>query len=611
MDEPTVAIAVIIGLGVLAQWVATQFKIPAILLLLIAGLVAGPGLGLVDPDPLLGDLLFPVVELGVGLLLFEGGLGLHRSEIGAWSGVLFRLLTIGIVITGIIAGVTAIVVGGLPWQAGLVFGGIMTVTGPTVIIPVLRQARLRPRLARILRWEGICVDAIGATLAIVMLEVVVVDGDGFARIAGQVLLTAGTGIGIGIAAALGLSWALGRRLVPDHIQNAVIIGGVVASFAAANALHDEAGLFATTALGVAMANQRRAPVRHVVEFQENLGVLLIGGIFIVLGARVEADDLIANLLPGLGVLAVLVLVARPLSVGASTWGSSLPRNERLYLAGLAPRGIVAASVSALFGIKLEDAGVPGGNDLAALTFVVVAGTVVLYGLAARPLSRRLHVNVPDPTGVAIIGAPSWAIEVGAALQGVDVSVHIVTTDEAEVRMARHADLLVYNGRLMHRDLEETVEALGIGLALAVSEREELNVFAAERFVDLLGRANVYELPRSAEERSESHGGAGGDETRAFGDGLTGDELAALLGDGASVTTVKRSDLEGVDGAFWPLLCATKGVPTVAAGAVPEEAEWIIGLHMAHDAAVPEVPPGADVAPETSAATASSEDGTTR
>ena len=589
MDEPTVAIAVIVGLGVLAQWIATQLKIPAILLLLVAGLVAGPGLGLVHPDELLGDLLFPVVELGVGLLLFEGGLGLHRSEIGAWTGVLFRLLTLGVAITGVVAGVSALVVGGLPWQAALVFGGIMTVTGPTVIVPVLRQARLRPRVARILRWEGICVDAIGATLAIVMLEVVVVDGGGAGRITGQVLLTAGTGIGIGVVAALVLAWALGRRLVSDHIQNAVIIASVVASFALANAIHDEAGLFATTALGVALANQRRAPVRHVVEFQENLGVLLIGGIFIVLGARVEASDLVANLVPGLGVLAVLILVARPLSVGASTLGSSLPRNERLYLAGLAPRGIVAASVSALFGLKLEDAGIAGGNDLAALTFVVVAGTVVIYGLAARPLSRKLHINVPDPTGVAIIGAPPWAVELGAALQGVDVSVHVVTTDETEVRMARHADLLVYQGRLMHRDLAETVEALGIGLALAVSDREELNVFAAERFVDLLGRANVYELPRSAEERSESHGGAGGEETRVFGDGLTGAELAGIIGDGATVCTVARGEVNDLHGAFWPLLTATDGTPAVASGSLPADVEWVIGLRTAPDLEVAEVP----------------------
>lgn len=578
MDDPNVAIALIVVLGVLAQWLAAQLGIPSILLLLLVGLAAGPGFGLVDPDELLGGLLFPLVSLGVGLLLFEGGLGLHRSEIGAWTGVLFRLLTIGVLITAVVAGVAAVTIGGLTKEAALLFGAIMTVTGPTVIIPVLRQARLRPRVARVLRWEGICIDAVGATLAIVMLEVVVVNGGGLLHSAGAVLLTAGVGVGIGLGVSLGLAWVLGRRLVADHIQNAVIIMAVVASFAIANGLREEAGLFAATALGIGLANQRRAPVRHVVEFQESLGVLLIGGIFVLLAARVEAADLRSNLLPGLGVLAVLVFVARPLAILASTWRSSLPRNERLYLAGLAPRGIVAASVSALFGLKLEEAGIAGGGDLAAITFVVVAGTVVVYGLAAAPLSRRLRINVPDPTGVVLIGAPSWAVELGTALQRVDVSVQVVTTDEAEVRMARHADLLVYNGRLVHRDLEETVEALGVRLALAVSNREELNVFAAKRFVDLLGRANVYELPRSALERSESHGSAGGDELREFGHGLDGEQVQALVAEGAVVRTLARADLDGCPGRFWPLLTATNGIPSVVSGEIDEQIQWVVGLY---------------------------------
>lgn len=581
MDEPTAAIAAVVGLGVAAQWIATRLRIPSILLLLAAGLLAGPGFGLIDPDDLLGDLLFPVVSMGVGLLLFEGGLGLHRSELGSWRGVLFRLLSVGVVITGIVAGVAAATVGGLPVEAAVVFGAIMTVTGPTVIIPLLRQQRLRPRVARILRWEGIWIDAVGATLAIVVLEVVVVAGDGAVEIAGAVLTTALVGSGLGLVAALAMSWALGHRMVPDHIQNAVIIGVVLATFALANHFREEAGLFATTVLGITLANQRRAPVRHVVEFQENLGVLLIGGIFVVLGARVEAESLGDNLLPGLAVLAVLVLVARPLAVGASTWRSRLTRNERLYLAGLAPRGIVAASVSALFGLKLEEAGVAGGPDLAALTFVVVAGTVVVYGLGAGPLARRLRIRVPEPTGVALIGAPPWVVSLGRCLQQADVGVLVVTTDEDEIRDAQMADLLVYNGRLAHKDLEETVEALGIRLALAVSEREELNAFGSARFVHLLGSANVYALPRSVEERTESHGGAGGTAVREIGGGLVGSDLRALIESGVTVESMPRADLddEGTQQTFFPLLTARNGRAAVVTGAVDAEADWVIGLRV--------------------------------
>lgn len=590
MDEPTAAIAAIVGVGVAAQWIATRLRIPSILLLLGAGLVAGPGLDLIDPDEVLGDLLFPVVSMGVGLLLFEGGLGLHRSELGSWRGVLFRLLTVGVLITGTVATLAAATLGGLPVEAAVVFGAIMTVTGPTVIIPLLRQQRLRPRVARVLRWEGIWIDAVGATLAIVALEVVVVAGDGPAEIALAVLTTAGVGTALGLLAAWLTAWTLGHRMVPDHMQNAVIIAVALVVFALANDVRDEAGLFATTVLGISLANQRWAPVRHVVAFQESLGVLLIGGIFIVLSARVEAEQLADNLVPGLGVLAVLVVVARPLAVGASTWRSRLSRNERLYLAGLAPRGIVAASVSALFGIKLQGAGVAGGDDLAALTFVVVAGSVVVYGLGAGPLARRLHVKVPEPNGVALIGASQWVVELGRCLQRLDVGVLVIATDEHEVHAAQRADLLVYSGRLAHRDLEESVEAMGVGLALVLSEREELNAFATERFVHLVGRANVYGMPRDHEERVERHGGAGGGEVRELGAGLVGSDLHDLIEAGV---TVEVLDAEIVaDGSmsnrFVPLLTVTDGRPAVVAGSVSAGAGHVIGFRVPEHMVVEDV-----------------------
>jgi NhaP-type Na+/H+ or K+/H+ antiporter len=582
MDDPVVALATVVVLGVLAQLVATRLRIPAILLLLGVGLAAGPGLDLLDPDELLGDLLFPAVSMGVGLVLFEGGLGLHLSELGSWRGVLVRLLSVGVLVTFAVATAAAATVGQLPIEVALVFGGIMTVTGPTVILPLLRQSRLRPRVARVLRWEGIWIDAVGATLAIVMLEVAVLAGEGPSHIAVQVLWTAAVGTGIGLLTAVVTSWALGRRLVPDHVQNPFIIAAVLVAFAVSNHFRDEAGLFAATVFGVALANQRRAPVRHVVEFQEAIGVLLIGSIFVLLGARVEASELSENLVPGLAVLAVLVLVGRPLAVAASTLGSKLTRNERLFLAGIAPRGIVAASVSALFALKLQEAGVEGAGDLAALTFVVVAGTVVVYAPTAGWLARRLRVNVPDPTGVALVGGPPWAVELGRCLQQVDVQVLMVTTDERQIHDARHAGLLVYNGRLAHRDLAETVEILGIRIALMVSEREELNAFGAERFVHLLGRANVYALPRSAEEKEASHGGAGGEDTRELGAGLVATDLARLLDAGATIAVVPRAEVEDDPDRFVPLLAAANGRAEVVAGSVPKSAEWVIGLRIPAD-----------------------------
>ena len=530
MDDPTAALVSVIVLGVAAQWVALRLRVPAILVLLGAGLAAGPGLGLVDPDALLGPLLLPVVSLGVGLLLFEGGLGLHLSELGAWRGALLRLLTVGVVATGATATVAAVTVGRLPLDGAVVFGAMMTVTGPTVIVPLLRQVRLRPRVARVLRWEGIFVDAIGATLAIVAVEAVLADGGagGAIRLAGLTVLT---GAAIGILVALALSLALGRGLVPDHTEIAVIVMSVLFTFAVSNHLHEESGLLATTVMGVVLANQRRAPVRHVIEFHESLGTLLVGGLFILLSARVDPAALRGSLLPGLGIVVVLVVVGRPLAVALSTIATSVPRNERLFLAGMAPRGIVAASVSEVLALRLEEAGNTAGADLAAVTFVVVAGTVVAYGLSAGPLSRRLRVGMPVANGVALIGAPPWAIDVAVHLVALDVAVLVVTTDEREVRMARHADLLVYDGSFGDRDLAEAFEALGISQVLCVSAREEMTLLAHNQLGPVVGRTNVYELPEDA---STATG------TRTFGGGLDLAAITTAISHGARIT-MRRGD----------------------------------------------------------------------
>lgn len=527
MHDPTAALVTVIVLGVAAQWAALQFGIPSILLLLGAGLIAGPWLGLLDPDELLGPLLLPMVSLGVGLLLFEGGLGLHLSELGAWRGSLLRLLTVGVAAAGVTATLAAVTVGRLPLDSAIVFGAMMTVTGPTVVMPLLRQVRLRPRVARVLRWEGIFVDAIGATLAIVAVEAVLADDGvgGAIRLAGLTILTGGV---IGAVAALALSVALGRGLVPDHAEIAVIVMSVLLAFAASNHLREESGLLAATVMGVVLANQRRAPVRHVVEFHESLGTLLIGGLFIVLSARVDPHALRGSLLPGLGIVAVLVLVGRPLAVAVSTIGTSLPRNERLFLAGMAPRGIVAASVSEVLALRLEEAGNTAGADLAAITFVVIAGTVVIYGLCAGPLARRLRVGMPAPNGIALIGAPPWAIDVAGHLLALEVAVLVITPDEHEARMARHADLLVYDGSFGDHDLGEAFEALGISQVFCVSGREELTLLAYNQIGPLVGRANVFELPA---------GDSPVGETRPFGGGLDLAAIGAAIADGARITTV--------------------------------------------------------------------------
>lgn len=570
LDDPTAALAVALAVGVAAQLFAERLRIPAIILLLTAGLAVGPALGLLEPDELYGELLFPAVSAAVAILLFDGGLSLRWRQLGAERFVVLRLLSLGVLLSWLVGATAAWLVGGLPVGVAVLFGAIMVVTGPTVVIPLLRQARLRPRLGRVLRWEGIFVDPVGAVLAVVVLEVLLLEDGGAIDAARSLGGATAVGIGVGLLGAAVVIVALGRHLVPDHLENGFTLMAVLASYAGASAVYHESGLFATTVMGVALANQRRTPVRHIAAFHESLGVLLVPLVFVLLGARVSASDITDNLLPALGVLVVLVVLARPLSVWTSTIGSGLSGRERTYIASLAPRGIVAASVSALFGLRLERAGVAGGADLAALTFLVVAGTVVLYGLAALPLARRLRVDVPEPGGVVLVGSPPWAAALAAVIVDAGVPVLVVATDEHEIDAANEQGMLVYPGRLQGEELIEALEAVGARIALVASGREELAAFAADRLVGVLGRANVFVVPPDDAER-EARGVEHGQEWGrvAFAGRLTGQEASDRLLGGQRFRTLRWTEDQTVpDGAEPLLFLSTGAIPAMVDDAGP-------------------------------------------
>ncbi len=522
MSDPITVLAVVAAVGIVAQAIGVRTKIPAIVLLLGSGLLLGPGLGLLDPDDVYGSLLFPAASAAVAFLLFEGGLSLGFRELGSERLVLARLLTVGVLTTWAVAGVAALVTG-LPLGVAAIFGAIMTVTGPTVVVPILREARLRPRITKILRWEGILIDPIGAVLAVVTFEAVV-GGHGRAGDAVRaVAATVGAGAAVGVIVAGLVVLVLHRHLVTDRLEMPTIIAGVLIAVALANSLYDEAGLVAATGMGVALANQRRVEIRPIVGFHESLAIVLVGIVFVLLAARVEARTLASEAAAATFVLLVVVLVGRPASVWASTIGSRLSANERGYLAGMAPRGVVAASVSALFSLRLEELGVPGGASLAALAFLVVAGTVVIYGAAARPLARWLRVAAPERTGVVLVGGEPWLLRIGAALSAADVPVLVVTGDDGERQAAAAAGLLAHTGALRPDAVSESLEAIGARMALAGSRREELNGLAPELLVDSVGRANVYVLR-----------GASPGETNArpaFGGRVSAEELSARLADG--------------------------------------------------------------------------------
>lgn len=534
IDDPVSALALVLAVGIGAQWLAGRIGLPAIVLMLGSGLMVGPVLGLLDPDEVFGPVLTPLIGVGVGVLLFEGGLTLRWDQIGNTTRkVVIRMLTIGVVVSFAGATTVTLLATDLPRGVAVLFGSLMVVTGPTVVIPLLATARLRPRVGGILRWEGIIVDPVGAVLGVSILEVLLLDegtpGAAFLALARITVV----GCLVGAVIALLLVAVLDRHLVPDHLRGALSLVAAIGSFAIANALYSEAGLYAVTVAGILLANQRRVPIKPMISLYEHLASLILAAIFVVLAARIDPDTLSSNLLPALVVLLGLVLIVRPAAVAASTFGTSLTIAERAYLAGLAPRGIVAASVSAVFGASLAREGVPGGEDLAAITFLVVCGTVLIYGPLAKPLGAKLKVAIPEPTGVLLVGARRWSRQVGNALSDLDVPVMLLAEDDRRATNARSDGLLVFAGNFEGSDLDDAIKGLGARLAIVGSGAEVLDAAVIDRVVEQVGRSHVFRVARDDDHAEALDAGEAREGKRALAP-ATQERLSELLDEGAMI-----------------------------------------------------------------------------
>ncbi|MEZ6318402.1 MAG: cation:proton antiporter [Phycisphaerales bacterium] len=428
-SDATSSVAMAVGLvavlGVGAQWVAWRLKLPSILLLLVAGILFGPVARSVlpegspfalDPNGMLGsDLLLALVGVSVGLILYEGGLTLRFREIRTVKRTVVSLVTLGAAVTWVIAAAAAAILFALPVKLAVLLGALLVVTGPTVIGPMIGHIRPSGASGPVLRWEGIVIDPIGVLLAVLVFEAIVTGagegGSPVVPIARALAMTIVVGGGLGAFAALLMLRMMSRYWVPDSLQNPVSLMMVVAVFVVSNHFQQESGLLATTVMGIILANQRRADMRHILEFKESLRVLLIGMLFIVLAARLSFESLRSIDMGALiGFIVVLVVIARPAAVWASTIGAGLSTNERMFMAMLAPRGIVAAAGSSIFALGLESNGVEGAEALVPITFGVIIGTVALYGLAAAPVARVLGIADQNPQGIVFVGAAvgaSW------------------------------------------------------------------------------------------------------------------------------------------------------------------------------------------------------------
>jgi len=491
-----VGLTAIVVFGIGAQWLGWRLRFPSILILLLFGFLAGPVLGLIDPDSLLGEVLFPVVSLSVALILFEGGLTLRHDELPHIRGVLLRLISIGAVITWVVATLAARLILNLSWSVSILLGAILIVTGPTVIGPLLRQIKPQGQAGAVVKWEGILIDPVGAVLAVLVFEAMQA-GD-LSAAPGTILLgvleTAVIGLVTGLVAATLMIGLLRRYLIPDHLQNGVALMFIVVAFALSNLLHHESGLLTVTVMGLVVANQRLITIRHIVEFKENLQILLVVTLFILLAARMKPGSILALGWESVLFVAVLILIARPLSVLISTAGSSFSWKERLFVMWMAPRGIVAASVASVFSFGLIDAGVEGAEELASITFLVIVGTVTFYGLTAGPVARRLGLAERNPQGVVIAGAHPLARAIARVLCDQGITARLLDTNWDNVRAGRREGLEVCHGSAYSEEVLERLDLTGIGRMLAMTPNDEVNSLAALQFPEVFSRAEVYQLP---------------------------------------------------------------------------------------------------------------------
>lgn len=531
----------VVGLGIAAQWLAWYLRQPSILFLLLIGIIVGPILGIFDPDLVLGELMFPFISLGVAIILFEGSLTLEFDEIKQHGTVVQMLVSVGVVITIAIVALSTYLLFDVDPLIALLFGALVCVTGPTVIMPLLRSVRPNKTISNILKWEGIIIDPIGAIAVVLIYEYIISGGEAssillFAKIV--VLASA-----IGMAGAWALAFLMRRNMIPEFLRNVFTLAFVLLLFSISNHLEHESGLLTVTVMGVALANWPKFPRDTILEFNESLTILLISVLFIILAARVELADLMSVGVAGLVLLAIVMFVARPLSVWASTIGSNLKTNEKLMISWIGPRGIVAAAISSLFAIRLQEYDIQGVELLVPLVFMVIIGTVMIQGLGAKMVANFLGVREPETNGILVVGSNPVALMVATSLKDHGFDVVIAHNNYTNIAKARMSGLRTYFGNPVSDHADHHLDLIGIGHLFAMSIDKELNTLSEIHYRHEFGEQKIFRLKFSDEKAKSER-----DTKQAnfhsqwlFGKDVTYTKLASMLSKKAKIKITNITD----------------------------------------------------------------------
>ncbi|AUH62965.1 cation:proton antiporter [Paracoccus zhejiangensis] len=502
--SPIEAFAIVGVAGVAAQWLAWRFRLPAIVLMLAAGLILGPVTGIFVPSRDIGDLVAPMISLAVAVILFEGGLTLSFKQLADARPGVRRLVYIGAPLGWLTSALALAYGAGLSWESAVVFGGIMIVTGPTVIAPLLRTAKLRSRPAQILQWEAIVNDPIGALAAVLALGIVTVFHSDLP--ASSAFGHFGLGIAFAVAVGLAGGWvivtAFRRGWVPEYMKVPLLFVSVLAVFAISDSILHESGLLAVTVMGLMIANADLPSYHELHRFKEHATILLVSGVFILLAASVRFEVLAQLNWWRAGLFLILVVcVARPLTVLISLTGTNLSWQERLLIALTGPRGVVLVAVSGVFAERLVAVGVPDGGQIAPLAFVLVLATVVLHGFTLAPLARYLGLTSGEKPGLLIVGGSLFATGLAKALQNADVQVLITDTNRDHLRTARAAGLPSFYGDILGEAADNNVEFIAYSAILAASDNDAYNTLVATDLGPEFGRDSIWQVARHKEDRA--------------------------------------------------------------------------------------------------------------
>jgi NhaP-type Na+/H+ or K+/H+ antiporter len=509
-------LAGIIILGILAQWVAWKFKIPAILPLILIGLLVGPiaaaylsedGSKWIEPiwngtkGLFPGDGLYYFVSLAISIILFEGGLTLKRSEIKNVGPVITKLITLGAAITFILAGLGAHYIFNLAWEISFLFSGLIIVTGPTVITPILRNIPLKKDVSTVLKWEGILIDPIGALVAVLVFEFISVGGGGgFTKTAlmefGKILLF-GTSFGFTFAHAL--AYAINKKLIPHYLLNVVSLSTVLLVFVESELFAHESGLLAVVVMGMVLGNSKLKNIKELLYFKESLSVLLISILFILLSASINIEDLmLLYTWKTIALFAIVVFVIRPLAVFASTYKSRLKLNEKLFISWVGPRGIVAAGIASLFGSKLLKQGVAGAEYITPLVFMIVLGTVLLNATTARMFAKVIGVFLKTSDSILFVGASRPIQLIAKHLKEKGKSVVLIDANSNFIEQATNDGLEALKVDIYDDDLTDNIELNDVGYLIALTGSDMVNKHALNNFSEHLGEHGAYKIASSKE-----------------------------------------------------------------------------------------------------------------